>query len=211
MASASIPDHLLREVQLATNADERDKYDSLADIFAILRTLEFLERAYIRDSIGRDDYQRECDRLLSSFKLAKNLVGEAFDIDVFMKDYGLNCPSATNRIKAGVNQVTLDGDGSQTNNKAKDAAECTGQIIGLSDALELDANTKEDIQPYLVQILHILQRFKDLPSDFAGKETMQKWIKLLGPMGAADEVNESQLADLRFDIDSLRTAFTNAL
>jgi len=30
-------------------------------------------------------------------------------------------------------------------------------------------------------------------------------------MGAADEVNESQLADLRFDIDSLRTAFTNAL
>lgn len=43
-------------------------------------------------------------------QLAKNLVGDDdFNVKAFMTDYSLNCPSALNRIKAGVNQVTLDG------------------------------------------------------------------------------------------------------
>ena len=35
--------------------DHHNRYDSLADIFAILRTLEFLERAYIRSGIEQDE------------------------------------------------------------------------------------------------------------------------------------------------------------
>ena len=49
---------LLQEVKLWKNNSEREMYDNMADLFAIVQTVEYLEKAYIRDSITPQEYVR---------------------------------------------------------------------------------------------------------------------------------------------------------
>ena len=41
----------LEEVRLYRNPREREKMDNLAELFAVINTLQCLEKAYIRDSV----------------------------------------------------------------------------------------------------------------------------------------------------------------
>ena len=42
---------LMEEVRLYRNPREREKFDNLAELFAVINTLQCLEKAYIRDSV----------------------------------------------------------------------------------------------------------------------------------------------------------------
>ena len=42
---------LMEEVRLYRNPREREKIDNLAELFAVINTLQCLEKAYIRDSV----------------------------------------------------------------------------------------------------------------------------------------------------------------
>ena len=42
---------LMEEVRLYRNPREREKIDNLAELFAVINTLQCLEKAYIRDSL----------------------------------------------------------------------------------------------------------------------------------------------------------------
>ena len=42
---------LMEEVRLNRNPREREKMDNLAELFAVINTLQCLEKAYIRDSV----------------------------------------------------------------------------------------------------------------------------------------------------------------
>ena len=44
------------EVRLYTTNAEREKYNLLATLFGIIVTLDYLERAYVRDSITAAEY-----------------------------------------------------------------------------------------------------------------------------------------------------------
>jgi ESCRT-I complex subunit VPS28 len=73
-------------VKLADSAAERDLYESLAEIYSIIVTLDALERAYLRDSIKESEYTETCDRLLRQYKsnLADESVLNAFgDLERF--------------------------------------------------------------------------------------------------------------------------------
>ena len=50
-AMASRPISLDEEVRLYTNNAEREKYNLLATLFGIIVALDYIERAYVRDSI----------------------------------------------------------------------------------------------------------------------------------------------------------------
>ncbi len=39
-----------------------------ADLFAILKATEKLERAYVRDAISAKDYEPACEKLIAQFK-----------------------------------------------------------------------------------------------------------------------------------------------
>ena len=69
-----------KEVKLADTAAERDRYESLAEIYSIIITVEALEKAYLRDSIKESEYTETCDRLLRQYKscLADETVNAAF-------------------------------------------------------------------------------------------------------------------------------------
>jgi len=42
---------LMEEVRLYRNPREREKIDNLAELFAVINTLQCLEKAYIKDSV----------------------------------------------------------------------------------------------------------------------------------------------------------------
>ena len=43
-------------MKLYTNNREREMYDNLADLFSIIKTIEALEKALMRDAIHGDEY-----------------------------------------------------------------------------------------------------------------------------------------------------------
>ena len=107
---------LMEEVRLSRNPREREKYDNLAELFAVLTTLQCLEKAYIGDRVLPDEYTKNCSRLLTQFKAAfKQVQGEEFPtVEEFMRKYRLDCPAALVRIKEDRPITVKDDKGNQT-------------------------------------------------------------------------------------------------
>ena len=59
---------LFQEVKLASSSVERDLYESLAEIYSIIVTLDGLEKAYIKDVVTEAEYTETCTRLLKQYK-----------------------------------------------------------------------------------------------------------------------------------------------
>ena len=92
MASA-LPNRpeLMEEVRLARNPREREKFDNLAELFAVLTTLQCLEKAYIRDTVTAKEYTSNCSRLLAQYKSAFRQVksDDYPDVETFCRKYKL--------------------------------------------------------------------------------------------------------------------------
>jgi ESCRT-I complex subunit VPS28 len=77
-------------VKLSSTSAERDLYDSLAEIYSIIITIDALEKAYLKDSITESDYTDTCSRLLKQYKsnLADETVARAFgDLETFKREW----------------------------------------------------------------------------------------------------------------------------
>ena len=108
--------NLDEEVRLADTAAERDLYESLAEIYSIIVTLDALEKAYLRDSIRENEYTETCDRLLRQYKncLGDENVERAFgDLERFKQEWDLDAPKATERLRIGL-PATLSTDPTST-------------------------------------------------------------------------------------------------
>jgi len=78
------------EVKLAESASERDLIDSLAEIYSIIRTLDGLEKAYIKDAVTESEYTEMCSKLLKQYKsiLSDETVSREFqDLDTFSRKW----------------------------------------------------------------------------------------------------------------------------
>ena len=85
---------MLQELKLSTTSTERDLYDSLAEIYSIIITLDALEKAYLKDSITEGDYTETCSRLLKQYKsnLADETVAREFrDLESFKREWDVCC------------------------------------------------------------------------------------------------------------------------
>ena len=80
---------------------ERRKYDALKDLYAIIKSVEHLEIAYVKDAVGKDEYTDECNMLLSQFKEAEKVLNtypDFKDSADFMRKYRMECPRAQDRL-----------------------------------------------------------------------------------------------------------------
>jgi len=64
MASFDHRPELMEEVKLSRNPREREKNDNLAELFAVMTTLQCLEKAYIKDCVPSKEYTAHCSKLL---------------------------------------------------------------------------------------------------------------------------------------------------
>lgn len=82
--------NIKQEVKLASSSAERDLYESLAEIYSIIVTLDGLEKAYIRDAIPESEYTETCARLLKQYKstLGDETVAREFvDLETFKRTW----------------------------------------------------------------------------------------------------------------------------
>uniref|UniRef100_A0A6I8MXH1 Vacuolar protein sorting-associated protein 28 homolog n=1 Tax=Ornithorhynchus anatinus TaxID=9258 RepID=A0A6I8MXH1_ORNAN len=125
---------LYEEVKLYKNAREREKYDNMAELFAVVKTLQALEKAYIKDCVTPKEYTAACSRLLVQYKAAfKQVQGsEIGSIDEFCRKFRLDCPLAMERIKED-RPITIKDDKGNLNRCIADIVSVgTGPGLGLA-------------------------------------------------------------------------------
>jgi ESCRT-I complex subunit VPS28 len=89
-SSLSAKISLDEEVKLADSAAERDLLDSLAETYSIIRTLDGLEKAYIKDAVTETEYTEMCAKLLKQYRsiLSDETVSTEFvDLDTFTRKW----------------------------------------------------------------------------------------------------------------------------
>ena len=73
------------------------RYDNLADLFAVITTLQNLEKAYIRDCVTPKEYTAACSKLLVQYKAAfKQVQNQYSTIEAFVTKYRVNIFNITN-------------------------------------------------------------------------------------------------------------------
>ncbi|XP_063726417.1 vacuolar protein sorting-associated protein 28 homolog [Symsagittifera roscoffensis] len=201
---------LMEEVKLHDSPKERAHYDNLADLYAVINTLQCLERAYIRDCVKTNEYEAACNKLLAQYKTAFRLVqsSEFPDVDSFVKKYRLDCVAALERIK---DDQPVKVRSEKTGNSNKCIADIVSLFITTSDCLKLERRAKDDIYPLVREICDALSSMTSLPANFEAKTKMNEWLKTLGEMSVSDELSDDQTRQLTFDLDVSYNAFIRTL
>ncbi|KAJ1651246.1 Vacuolar protein-sorting-associated protein 28 [Dispira simplex] len=201
-------------VKLFQNLSERERYENMAELYAIIVTMEQLERAYVRDWVPQTEYTPACSKLIAQYKSILNLVGhDVPNVQRFMAQYRLNCPAAWKRLQTGVpltvEHATLtDHDPSKS---AKYVAETVQNFITLIDSLKLNRHAVDEIHPILSDLMQSLNNVTSLPVDFESKPKLLDWLIKLNQMRASDELDQDQVRQLLFDLENAHHAFYRCL
>ena len=209
MASDANRPELYEDVKLFRNAREREKYDNMADLFAVVNTLQNLEKAFLRDCVTPKEYTAACTKLLVQYKAAfKQVHGDEFpNIEAFVKKYRLDCPAALERIKED-RPITIKDD---KGNTSKCIADIVSLFITIMDKLRLEIKAMDELQPDLRDLMETMNRLSSLPSSFEGKQKVSDWLNTLSSMQASDELSDTQVRQLIFDLESSYNAFNRFL
>ena len=200
---------LYEEVKLYRHAREREKYDNMADLYALISTLQNLEKAYIWDCITPQEYTAACSKYLVQYKVAFKQVQSAEfpNVDAFVKKFRLDCPAALERIKED-RPITIKDD---KGNTSKCIADIVSLFITLMDKLRLEIKAMDELHPDLRDLVDTMNRLSLIPESFEGKEKVSNWLATLNSMQASDELTESQVRQLLFDLETSYAAFNNLL
>ncbi|KAJ1967953.1 Vacuolar protein-sorting-associated protein 28 [Dimargaris xerosporica] len=182
----------------------------MAELYAIIVTLEHLERSYVRDWVSQTEYTPTCSKLIAQYKAVLNLVSrDVPDVNRFMTQYKLSCPAAWKRLQTGVpltvEHSTLDSH--EPSKSAKYVAESVQNFITLMDSLKLNRHAVDEIHPILSDLMQSLNNVSTLPAGFEGKAKLLEWLIKLNQMRASDELDADQVRQLLFDLENAHNAF----
>jgi ESCRT-I complex subunit VPS28 len=218
-----------QEVKLAETRAERDLQDSLAELFSIIVTLDELEKAFLKDAIPEADYTEICDRSLKQYRsiLADEGVARAFgSLEAFKAEWELEVPRATERIRVGMPSTAVTassgrtaaahaagggggGAGGHKNPSGALILEATQDFITFLDALRLGLLSKDQLHPYLTDVIQSVNKVTD--RDFENRGKIVQWLITLNQMRATDELSETQARELELDVNSAYQGFKNTL
>jgi len=90
------------EGELELTIEEEEKIQNPANIYSLIRTLQFIEWAYNFSHIDRETYIKETNIILEQYKNAVNAYPEYKGLNSFVNEYKLqDCTYAINRINQG--------------------------------------------------------------------------------------------------------------
>ncbi|KAJ2713953.1 Vacuolar protein-sorting-associated protein 28, partial [Coemansia spiralis] len=173
-------------VKLYTTSAEREVYENMAALYAIIASLEYLERAFAQDSVSAGDYTAECSKLLLQYKTVSQMVGSD-ELGGFTQKYRLNCPAAQRRLEVGVPSTvehSSAGGGASGNNNVKNVAKAVHEFITTMDALNMDMRSVDKLHPQLSELLQSLNAASFLPTDFKWKQVFRDRLISLNKMKA---------------------------
>ncbi|KAH0751331.1 hypothetical protein KY285_004479 [Solanum tuberosum] len=157
------------DVKLWNDKREREMYDDVAELFAIITAMEKLEKAFVRDIISPADYETECQKLISHFKILSLILKDTVpNIKQFHDAYKMNCSAALNRLVTSGVPATIEHRATATSTSV--VSECVKNFITRMDSLKL---TMMELSSSLNK-LSIL-----LPADVEQKIEMREWLSTL--------------------------------
>ena len=202
------------EIPLYENSKERNRLQSLADFYAIIRATESLEAAFSRDDITPAAYSEACTRLISQFKSSESALvqgGLIESSDNFFREYTVDCPRANERLlRTGVPATVVHATHDERNDTVV-VAQTTQAFITAMDALKLDQRAVDQVQPLIVELTGSLNRVQGIPADFSGLVKVRLWLQKLNQLRAVDEIEEEEARQLQFDLESSYSAFMDYL
>ncbi|SNX87628.1 probable VPS28 - protein involved in vacuolar traffic [Melanopsichium pennsylvanicum] len=213
------------EARLYTNNHDRERYENMATLFSLIVALDYLERAYVRESISENEYAPACTRLLAQYKTMLKLIVDQENnsskpihhLSDFMRIYNMNYLAAFHRFNVGVPATVehASTNSSQTSSeRAKWVAETTQNFITFMDALKLKLRAKDQLHPMLSDLMRGYSRSDDVTKHGEAQETrakLLKWLITLNQMKASDEIDEHQARQMLFDVEGAYNSFFRAL
>merc|ERR1712029_690604 len=166
-----------------------------AELFAVINTLQCLEKAYIRDSVKNKEYTGNCSKLLVQYKQAfKQVQGDEYPtVEAFM---------AKDRL------ITIKDD---KGNTSKLIAEIVALFITAMDKLKLDIRSMDELHGDVKDLNDSLGRLSLLPPGWGGKSKISHWLDVLSGMQASDSLDDNQARQLSFDLESAYNDFNKVL
>ena len=200
--------NLYEEVRLYRTAREREQYDNLADLYAVINSLQALEKAHIKDCVTAKEYTASCSKLLCQYKAAFKQVQDVYpNIEAFMKKYKLDCPLAVERIRED-RPITIRDD---KGNTSKCIADIVSLFITVTDKLRLGMKSTDELQPDVRDLYDTMNRLTLIPSNYEGKAKIKEWLDVFSAMAASDELSETQVRQFIFDMESGYNSFNKLL
>ncbi|KAJ2782105.1 Vacuolar protein-sorting-associated protein 28 [Coemansia javaensis] len=199
-------------VKLYATSAEREAYENMAALYAIIVSLEYLERAFARDSASASDYTAECNKLLLQYKTVSQMVS-ADELGGFATKYRLNCPAAARRLEVGIPSTVEHSTaaGVQSGSNAKNVAKAVQDFITTMNALNMNMRSVDKLHPLLSDLVQSINAVSLLPADFKWKPVFRDWLIRLNQMKASDELDDDQVRQLIFEIDQAHADFYNVL
>merc|ERR1712110_184808 len=196
---------LMQEVILEESQADREKYDNQGEVYAIVMSIEALEKAYVKDCLTQDQYVQQCNRLLAQYKQAWNLLdhSEIDNIESFVKIYTLKVPLALERIRVDRPLNIKDDKG----NTKRLIAEITTSYITTSNFLEMGLTATDDLLSNLQTLHHNLERISNLPSESDAITKIALWMQKLRNKSASEEIEEDEVRQMKLDISTAQNAF----
>jgi ESCRT-I complex subunit VPS28 len=94
---------------------------------------------------------------------------------------------------------------------ARNVAETVQHFITAMDSLKLQMYSVDAIQPLLQDLFESLGKLSILPPDWEGKTKIKTWLTVMSSMRASDELDQDQIRQLLFDLESAYSAFHKSL
>lgn len=186
-----------------------DEVEDSAELYALIRATEKLEKAYVQSLMGAQEYERECQSLLAKFKTLKGSIES--DVDPFMRHWGLSdCRKARHRLLySGVPATVEHRIPPGTSNQAVAVAE---QFITTSDTITLGYRAANRVHPQLLALVSSLEGARWLPRGFESEvKKLRGWLEKVSEMHATQELPEADSEQLNLDLENAFTVFKQSL
>ena len=181
---------------LELTIEEEEKIQNPANIYSLIRTLQFIEWAYNFSHIDRDRYTNETNIILEQYENAKNAYPDYEGLDKFVKHYKLeDCTYAINRIKLGriINRPP---------NIIISIQKMTQYFNDLNLILDTDQLSVSDIVQLYLELCNSLEDLKNLINlqneDIS--KIRQCYLNLKNNRKAADILTDEEKKQMKIDL-----------
>jgi len=193
--------------------EEESQIEQPANIYSIIRTLEFIEWAYNFSHIDKETYLEQTNTILEQYKVSVEAYQDKFHgIDDFCQKYGLtDCKYAINRVKQG--NVIISNDSNKNNFNI---------IFTLTQRLNDTSNFFfiKGEEPILIgdlleifnDLIAAIQAAKNIISiDNEDIKKVLNWYSLLKQRKAADVIEPNEVKQIDSDVKLAYSYVNNSL
>ena len=182
--------------ELELTIEEEEKIQNPANIYSLIRTLQFIEWAYNFSHIDRESYTKETNIILEQYENAKNAYPEYEGLDIFVKHYKLeDCTYAINRIKEG--RVK-----DRVSNSVIAIQKMTQYFNDLNLILDTETLSVSDIVQMYLELCNSLEDLKNLINlqneDIS--KIRQCYLNLKNNRKAADILTDEEKKQMKIDL-----------